>query len=85
MAATTNLRDFWRLDEPELGRQDFLYYADGTAHKNRMQGNDFVTSRMYLRGVTCFTGCHADKSNAWAIDALRSWPEYSPWRVGEFF
>jgi predicted CXXCH cytochrome family protein len=27
------------------------------AHKNRMQGNDFVTSRMYLRGVTCFT-CH---------------------------
>jgi len=178
VAATTNLRDFWRLDEPELGKQDFLYYADGTAHKNRMQGNDFVTSRMYLRGVTCFnchdvhgttnnadlrmpvsnvcpqchgvrspngphtatleqhthhrtgsagsecvachmpaiaqtlgdvmvrshtmrfispgvterlkvpnacTGCHADKSNAWAIDALRSWPEYSPWRVGEFF
>ena len=57
VAATTNLRDFWRLDEPELGKQDFLYYADGTAHKNRMHGNDFVTSRMYLRGVTCFN-CH---------------------------
>jgi len=52
-----NLSDFWKLDPPEPGRQDFLYFADGTAHKNRMQGNDFVTSRMYQRGVTCFT-CH---------------------------
>ena len=27
------------------------------AHKNRMQGNDFVQSLMYSRGVTCFS-CH---------------------------
>ena len=52
-----NLKDFWRLEKPELGKQDFLYFADGTAHKNRMQGNDFVTSRMYQHGVTCST-CH---------------------------
>ena len=34
-----------------------LIFGDGTAHKNRMQGNDFVQSLMYTRGVTCFT-CH---------------------------
>src|SRR5262249_41800632 len=28
---------------------------DGSAHKNRMQGNDFVQSLMYARGVTCFS------------------------------
>jgi predicted CXXCH cytochrome family protein len=169
-----NLKDFWRLEEPELGKTTFTHFADGTAHKNRMQGNDFVTSRMYQRGVTCFTchdvhgtandaelirpasticlqchgpsspngphtatleqhthhavgstgseciachmpkiaqtlgdvmvrshtfrfippsatdtlkipnpctACHTDKSNAWASEALKGWPEFSPWRV----
>jgi len=28
------------------------HFPDGTAHKNRMQGNDFVQSVMYRRGVT---------------------------------
>jgi predicted CXXCH cytochrome family protein len=37
--------------------QSFTHFADGTAHKNRMQGNDFVQSLMYTRGVTCFS-CH---------------------------
>jgi predicted CXXCH cytochrome family protein len=170
-----NLSDFWHLDRPNLGKQDFLYFADGTAHKNRMQGNDFVTSRMYQRGVTCFTchdvhgttnnadlrepasaicldchgptspngphtatlpqhthhqagsagsecvgchmpkieqtlgdvmvrahtfrfvspavtetlktpnpctTCHSDKTTSWAIGVLKTWPEFSPWRVG---
>jgi len=26
--------------------------------------------------------CHKDKSPAWAIDALKSWPNISPWRIG---
>ena len=26
--------------------------------------------------------CHTDKSNSWASEALKSWPEFSPWRVG---
>jgi predicted CXXCH cytochrome family protein len=174
--AGLKLDEFWRLDKPDLGKQDFLYFADGTAHKNRMQGNDFVASRMYERGVTCFTchdvhgtdnnadlrrpvntmclqchgpksangphtatleqhthhkagstgsecvachmpkiettlgdvmvrshafkfispsttdslkvpnpctTCHTDKSTGWAIDALKTWPEFSPWRVAQ--
>ena len=52
-----NLADFWRLEEHKLGETSFTHFADGTAHKNRMQGNDFVGSLMYARGVTCFS-CH---------------------------
>jgi len=52
-----NLSDFWKLEEHKLGMQSFTHFADGTAHKNRMQGNDFVQSVMYTRGVTCFS-CH---------------------------
>jgi hypothetical protein len=26
--------------------------------------------------------CHTDKSNSWASEALKSWPEFSPRRVG---
>ena len=168
-----NLRDFWQLEEHTLGETTFTHFPDGTAHKNRMQGNDFVQSVMYRRGVTCFschdvhgtenyaqlrkpadqlcldchgplslngprsgtieehthhkkgspgssciachmpkiettiadvkvrahtfafitpamtdkykipnpcTTCHADKTTAWATDAIRHWPERSPWR-----
>ena len=52
-----NLVDFWQLEEHKLGQTTFTHFADGTAHKNRMQGNDFVGSLMYARGVTCFS-CH---------------------------
>lgn len=52
------LQSFWKLEDRTLGAPtNFLYYPDGTAHKNRMQGNDFVQSVMYRRGVTCFD-CH---------------------------
>jgi predicted CXXCH cytochrome family protein len=51
------LADFWQLEEHKLGETSFTHYPDGTAHKNRMQGNDFVQSVMYRRGVTCFD-CH---------------------------
>ena len=52
------LADYWELEAYTLGEpQNFLYFPDGTAHKNRMQGNDFVQSVMYRRGVTCFD-CH---------------------------
>ena len=169
-----NLRDYWQLEEHTLGQLSFTHFPDGTAHKNRMQGNDFVQSVMYRRGVTCFdchdvhgtgnyaqlrkpasqlcldchgpgsrngprtatlaahthhkdgstgsecvachmpkiavtipgvfvrahtfafitpamtdkykipnpcTSCHADKTTAWAADAMRHWPERSPWRA----
>ncbi len=54
---TRKLSDFWKLEEHKLGDTTFTHFADGTAHKNRMQGNDFVSSQMYAHGVTCFT-CH---------------------------
>jgi predicted CXXCH cytochrome family protein len=169
------LSDFWQLEEHTLGTTSFTHFADGTAHKNRMQGNDYVQSQMYERGVTCFSChdvhgtphnadlirpardlcltchspmspngpraatieqhthhargsagsdcvschmpaieqtiadvnvrshtfrfvspseserskvpnacvvCHKDRSNAWAGDALKTWRELSPWRVG---
>jgi predicted CXXCH cytochrome family protein len=169
-----NLQDYWQLEEHALGELSFTHFQNGTAHKNRMQGNDFVQSVMYRRGVTCFdchdvhgtdnyaelrkpvdqlcldchgpdsrngprtetlaehthhkdgstgsqcvachmpkiemtiadvkvrahtfafitpamtdkykipnpcTSCHTDKTTAWATEALRHWPERSPWRV----
>ncbi len=51
------LQDFWKLEEHALGETTFTHFPDGTGHKNRMQGNDFVQSVMYRRGVTCFS-CH---------------------------
>ena len=170
------LNDFWKLEEHKLGETTFTHFADGTAHKNRMQGNDFVTSLMYTHAVACFTChdahgtdnpsllrkpasqlcldchgpgspngpftatieqhthhkigsagsecmachmpkieqtlgdvnvrshtfrfvtpamtdklkipnacnvCHTDKSTAWTTEALKAWPEQSPWRVEE--
>jgi predicted CXXCH cytochrome family protein len=52
-----DLKDYWKLESHKLGETTFTHFADGTAHKNRMQGNDFVGSLMYTHGVTCFT-CH---------------------------
>src|SRR5262245_12939979 len=170
------LADFWKLEEPLPGQTTFTHFGDGTAHKNRMQGNDFVTTRMYVKGVTCSvchdvhgspndallrrpveqicstchrpggpngpaaptveahthhkessrgsvcvechmpkieqtiadvnvrshtcrfiprgatdglkvpnpcTTCHADKTTQWAREALKKWPEFSVWRVGQ--
>jgi predicted CXXCH cytochrome family protein len=52
-----NLSDYWKLEDHKLGELTFTHFPDGTAHKNRMQGNDFIQSLMYARGVTCFS-CH---------------------------
>jgi predicted CXXCH cytochrome family protein len=52
-----NLSDYWALEDHRLGELSFTHFPDGTAHKNRMQGNDFIQSLMYTRGVTCFS-CH---------------------------
>ena len=54
---TKNLGDFWELEEHKAGETTFTHFADGTGHKNRMQGNDFVQSAMYTHGVTC-SSCH---------------------------
>lgn len=57
------LSDYWKLEAHRLGETTFTHFADGTAHKNRMQGNDYVTSLMYTHGVTCFT-CHDSHGSA---------------------
>jgi predicted CXXCH cytochrome family protein len=51
------LADYWQLEEHRLGEASFTHWPEGSAHKNRMQGNDFVTSVMYTKGVRCWS-CH---------------------------
>ena len=55
--AGDRLSDFWHLEEHRLGEESFTHWPDGSAHKNRMQGNDFVQSVMYEKGVSCWS-CH---------------------------
>ena len=57
------LADFWKLEDCTIGQTTFLYFPDCTAHKNRMQGNDFVQSNMYHRQIRCFD-CHQVHSSA---------------------
>jgi predicted CXXCH cytochrome family protein len=57
------LADVWKLEELKPGVTNFFQYADMTAHKNRMQGNDFVQSTMYHRELRCFD-CHDVHSSA---------------------
>ncbi|HZB88029.1 MAG TPA: cytochrome c3 family protein, partial [Terracidiphilus sp.] len=56
------LADYWQLEHLKPGVTNFLQYPDLTAHKNRMQGNDFVQSTMYHRELRCFD-CHDVHSN----------------------
>ena len=51
------LSDVWKLDEHHLGEESFTHWPEGSAHKNRMQGNDFVQSQMSVKGVRC-AACH---------------------------
>jgi predicted CXXCH cytochrome family protein len=52
----------WDLEEHRLGENTFTHWPDGSAHKNRMQGNDFVQSTMYHREIRC-SDCHEVHSN----------------------
>jgi len=51
------LADIWTFEEHKLGTADFYYWHDGTARKNRMQGNDYVQSLMAHRDIRC-SDCH---------------------------
>jgi len=65
------LSEYWTLDAPELGEETFTHWPEGSAHKNRMQGNDYVQSQMYKRGVTC-SACH--DAHGTENDALLRFP-----------
>ena len=65
-----DLKDYWQLEDHKLGETTFTHFADGTAHKNRMQGNDFVQSAMYTHGVACFS-CHDVHGTANNADLLK--------------
>lgn len=169
------LADVWTLDPVHLGEETFTHWPEGSAHKNRMQGNDWIQGQMYLKGVRCYAchdvhgteyeadinapgnevctqchmpqlqpgpkgslefhtqhetdsegsscvachmpriartvgdisvrshtfrfispadtlrygipnacnNCHADKEPEWAINAMKTWPQVSPWRVAQ--
>jgi predicted CXXCH cytochrome family protein len=52
-----DLSRFWRGFEPEAGKQTAEFWHNGTAHKNRVQGNTFLQSVMAHAGLQC-TNCH---------------------------
>jgi predicted CXXCH cytochrome family protein len=51
------LSKFWKGFEPEKDKQTAEFWHNGTAHKNRVQGNTFLQSVMHHRGLQC-TNCH---------------------------
>ena len=64
------LSDVWTLEQPHLGQETFTHWPEGSAHKNRMQGNDFVSSLMYRRGVRC-SSCHDVHGTEHGADLIR--------------
>jgi predicted CXXCH cytochrome family protein len=65
-----DLKDYWQLEDHKAGETTFTHFPDGTAHKNRMQGNDFVQSAMYTHGVSCFS-CHDVHGTANPADLIK--------------
>jgi len=51
-----DLRKYWAYSKPS-GKNQYGLWADGYARKNRVQGNTFIQSKMYHKGVKCYT-CH---------------------------
>ena len=51
------LGDYWHGFEPMPGKQSAEFWANGTAHKNRVQGNTFLRSVMHANGLQC-SSCH---------------------------
>ena len=52
-----DLSRFWKGFDPEAGKQSAEFWHNGTAHKNRVQGNTFLQSVMHDAGIQCSV-CH---------------------------
>ncbi|RUM68656.1 MAG: hypothetical protein DSZ07_06250 [Sulfurovum sp.] len=51
------LIDYKKIAPFELGKETKEFWANGTAKKNRTQGNEYVHDTMYAHGITCIN-CH---------------------------
>jgi predicted CXXCH cytochrome family protein len=52
-----DLSKYWHGFEHQDSKETPEFWHNGTAHKNRVQGNTFVESEMYHAGLQC-TNCH---------------------------
>jgi predicted CXXCH cytochrome family protein len=64
------LADFWHGFEP-TGKQTPEFWSDGTAHKNRVQGNTFTHSVMFAHGIQC-SNCHDSHGSRHVSMTLKS-------------
>ncbi|MBI5049117.1 MAG: cytochrome C [Deltaproteobacteria bacterium] len=51
------LSKYWVEDAFEHGKGTYTFWSNGSANKNRVQGNTYKFSEMYKQGVKCIT-CH---------------------------
>lgn len=65
-----DLKKHWIYDKP-TGKNAYEMWADGYAHKNRVQGNTFIQSKMYRKGLRCFT-CHDAHGSRYAAFTVKS-------------
>jgi predicted CXXCH cytochrome family protein len=65
-----NLKSFWVYAKP-TGENVYEMWADGYAHKNRVQGNTFIQSKMYHKGLRCFT-CHDPHGSPYTSFTVKS-------------
>lgn len=66
------LSDFWTGSAPQPGEQTAEFWHNGTAHKNRVQGNAFLQSVMYGHaGLQC-TSCHNPHGTRYRSMTLKS-------------
>ncbi len=65
-----DLKRYWVYSKP-TGKNAYDMWADGYAHKNRVQGNTFIQSRKYIKGLRCFT-CHDPHGSRYASLNVKS-------------
>jgi predicted CXXCH cytochrome family protein len=65
-----DLKKYWDYAKP-TGTNAYEMWADGYAHKNRVQGNTFIQSKMYHKGLSCFT-CHDSHGSRYTSFTIKS-------------
>lgn len=65
-----DLKQYWNYGRP-TGENSYELWADGNAHKNRVQGNTFIQSKMYHYGINCFT-CHDSHGSRYTSFTVKS-------------